>query len=523
MLRSRGSGRSGETYSKQRNLNGMGSGGLYDVVVVGAGFGGLGAAVRLGELGAKVALVEAVNYPGGCAATFSRGGFQFEAGATLSSGLAEDQLFGKWIRRYDLPVESYKLDPVIEMRLGNTEPLGLRSDKTLFVQELCRREPGHAEGIRKFFSFQSKVADAFWPLFEDPGALPPLGPHSMVALIPHLDKLVAKAPLLHRGLHDVLRRHRLQDCASMTSFIDALCQITVQCSSKVAAAPIALSALDFPWRGSSHVVGGIGNLAHGLVQAAEALGIEIGFSERAKGIRKDGDGFVVETRRRTLRSRRLILNLIPSAAAKLFGQSASLLEVNHLAIKREAQSWGALMKYAVVVPPKNAPDKACHLQLVDDTCQAFHSGNHVFLSISDASENERCPAGQRTITASTHFALSHDGQKHFDLPEADQAIRVESVRARMMRTIQKRAPEWFRQVQFELLGSPRTFARFTNRTDGRVGGPPRTSGVLNVLRSPNYEMMPGVFLVGDCMSPGQSTYACAVGGIKVVELLQRLR
>lgn len=51
----------------------------YDAVVIGAGNGGLTAAVRLAQGGAKTLLVEKHNLPGGFATSFRRGRFEFEA------------------------------------------------------------------------------------------------------------------------------------------------------------------------------------------------------------------------------------------------------------------------------------------------------------------------------------------------------------------------------------------------------------------------------------------------------------
>ena len=51
----------------------------YDAVVIGAGNGGLVAAVRLLQGGAKTLLVEKHNLPGGFATSFRRGRFEFEA------------------------------------------------------------------------------------------------------------------------------------------------------------------------------------------------------------------------------------------------------------------------------------------------------------------------------------------------------------------------------------------------------------------------------------------------------------
>lgn len=50
----------------------------YDAVVIGGGNGGLVAAIRLLQGGAKTLLVEKHNLPGGFATSFRRGRFEFE-------------------------------------------------------------------------------------------------------------------------------------------------------------------------------------------------------------------------------------------------------------------------------------------------------------------------------------------------------------------------------------------------------------------------------------------------------------
>jgi len=51
----------------------------YDLVVVGAGNGGLMAACRASLMGLKTLVIEKHNLPGGCATSFRRGRFEFEA------------------------------------------------------------------------------------------------------------------------------------------------------------------------------------------------------------------------------------------------------------------------------------------------------------------------------------------------------------------------------------------------------------------------------------------------------------
>jgi hypothetical protein len=67
-----------------------------DVLVVGAGFGGLGAAMGLVERGAKRDGVRAARLSGGCAGTFTRGGCRYDAGATLSSGFGPGPAVRGW-------------------------------------------------------------------------------------------------------------------------------------------------------------------------------------------------------------------------------------------------------------------------------------------------------------------------------------------------------------------------------------------------------------------------------------------
>src|SRR6476620_8581151 len=63
-------------------------------VVIGAGFGGLAAAVRLRAMGWEVTVLEALDQPGGRARVFERDGFTFDAGPTvITAPYLFDELF----------------------------------------------------------------------------------------------------------------------------------------------------------------------------------------------------------------------------------------------------------------------------------------------------------------------------------------------------------------------------------------------------------------------------------------------
>ena len=87
---------------------------FYDVVVIGAGIGGLAAGALLAGKGFSVAVFEARPRPGGYCASFRRGGYAFDAALDAVSGCGE----GGWLRRVlekigvEGEVEFVRLDPL---------------------------------------------------------------------------------------------------------------------------------------------------------------------------------------------------------------------------------------------------------------------------------------------------------------------------------------------------------------------------------------------------------------------------
>ena len=79
----------------------------FDAVVIGSGTGGLSAALSLATAGKKVLLLEQHNMPGGCATSFVRGRFEFDASLHEFCSLGYP---GNWAMTGKLLMEKYKLD-----------------------------------------------------------------------------------------------------------------------------------------------------------------------------------------------------------------------------------------------------------------------------------------------------------------------------------------------------------------------------------------------------------------------------
>ncbi len=490
-----------------------------DVLVIGAGFGGLAAALALSEEGASVCLSESLRYPGGCASSFRREGASFDAGATLVSGLGRGQLFGDWLARYAPDTRVDWIDPLVELRAAGLTLTASR-DRAHLVEQLCARPGAPTDRVRAFFAKQASVADVLWQLFEDIELLPPF---SLASLARHATRALRYAPLLPllgRSLGSVLAAYGIADFAPLRLYIDALCQITVQCPGSQAEATFALAAMDYYYRGTGHVRGGVGTLAEALLGAAARSGADVRLSNRVVGLRRDADGiWVASTRHGEIRARTVVANLLPSALSSLL--APELREARDVARLREdtariEDGWGAAMLYVVARPPASAPRDAHHLQLVDDPSLPLCEGNHVFVSASSAAETERAPPGRRALTISTHVPLAN-----LRSAGAEVGGYVASVHSTMRRTLEARAPEWWHGVEHELTASPRTFARFVGRPSGAVGGIPRSAGLSSYAHIGPRQVLDGVWLVGDSVFPGQSALATAIGGTRAAADIAR--
>lgn len=486
----------------------------YDVVVIGAGFGGLATALSLAERGARVALCERLRYAGGCASTFRRKGFSFEAGATLFSGLAEDQLFGKWIRAHALPVSVEWLDPLVELRSPGLV-LEVSSRRQALVETFRRLAGDREADVSRFFAMQRRVADVLWQLFDEPDLLPPFDASSLARHALRSPRYLVLLPLLGRSLAEVLGRHGLGDFAPLRTYLDAVCQITVQASAAEAEAPFALAAMDYFFRGTGHVQGGIGALASALLGAIRACGGDVFLSCAVEGVERDerSDRFLVRTRRGELSARAVVANVLPHAARALLGRRDGELPTLDALARRVETGWGAAMLYAVARAPEGSPSSARHIEIVVDRDAPFIDGNHVFLSISGAADAGRAPPGCRTLTASTHLRLS--GLRA--MRDEAQAAHIALVHEKMKAAIAQHAPGWWSGITHLETASPRTFERFTGRFGGYVGGIPRRAGLSCYRGMGPTIVTPGFFLVGDTVFPGQSTLGVALGGVRLAQ------
>ena len=81
-------------------------------VVIGSGFGGLAAAIRLGAKGYRVTVLEKLDQPGGRARVFKQDGYVFDAGPTIiTAPFVLDELWQLCGKKLQDDVNLMPMDP----------------------------------------------------------------------------------------------------------------------------------------------------------------------------------------------------------------------------------------------------------------------------------------------------------------------------------------------------------------------------------------------------------------------------
>lgn len=153
-------------------------------VVIGAGFGGIAAALRLRAKGYDVTVIERTKMPGGRAQVFEAGGYRHDAGPTV---ITAPFLFSELFDLFDKNIEDYvtfvPLKPWYRFRFpdGDTFDYGGTLEDTL--AEIRRIEPRDEAGYMRLLDHSKKLFDVgFTELADQPFH----NPMKMVHQIPRL-------------------------------------------------------------------------------------------------------------------------------------------------------------------------------------------------------------------------------------------------------------------------------------------------------------------------------------------------
>lgn len=120
-------------------------------LVIGSGFGGLAAAVRLGARGYRVTVLEKLDAPGGRAYVFRQDGFTFDAGPTIvTAPFVLEELWGLCGKRFADDVTLVPMMPFYRIRFDDGDTFDYSGDPAQVRAEIARFAPGDIAGYDRY-------------------------------------------------------------------------------------------------------------------------------------------------------------------------------------------------------------------------------------------------------------------------------------------------------------------------------------------------------------------------------------
>lgn len=231
-------------------------------VVIGSGFGGLAAAVRLGARGYRVTVLEKLDAPGGRAYVYRQDGFTFDAGPTvITAPFLLEELWELCGRKLSDDIDLRPVAPFYRIRFDDGTSFDYSGDAEAMRAEVARLAPGDVAGYERFL----KASEAIFKVgFEQLGHVAFDSWTDMAKVVPDLLKLEG-----YRTVYSLACKYvddpRLRVVLTFQSLLvggNPFSTTSVYC---------LIAFLERRW-GVHFAMGGTGSLVKGLVGLIEGQG-----------------------------------------------------------------------------------------------------------------------------------------------------------------------------------------------------------------------------------------------------------
>jgi phytoene desaturase len=245
-----------------------------NIIIIGSGFGGLGAAIRLAARGHNVEIFEKRDKPGGRAYVYEMNGFKFDGGPTvITAPFLFDALFELAGKKKEDYFTLKALDPFYRIFNNKGEYFDYNSDTDFTLSQIERFSPQDKQGYLDFIKTTKAI---FQKGFIELGDKPFTNFSDMARIVPDMIKLKSHKTV-YSYVSGFIKNDFLRQCFSFHPLL-------------VGGNPFDTTSiyalihyLEREW-GIHYAMGGTGTIVSGLVKLFEELGGKIHYNSEVKEI-----------------------------------------------------------------------------------------------------------------------------------------------------------------------------------------------------------------------------------------------
>lgn len=248
------------------------------VIVIGTGFGGLGAAARLAARGYQVEIFEKLDKPGGRGYVYELDGYKFDAGPTvITAPFMFDDIFSLAGKRREDYIEFIPCDPFYRIFDSEGRAFDYNADPDFIASQIEKWNPDDVAGYQRFMKTTKAI---FEKGFVELADKPFLHVGDMIRIIPDLVKLQS-LKMVYTYVAQFIEDEFLRRCFSFHPLL-------------VGGNPFSTTSiyamihyLEREW-GVFFAKGGTGALVQAMVRLIEELGGKIHYNSEITEIQTDG-------------------------------------------------------------------------------------------------------------------------------------------------------------------------------------------------------------------------------------------
>ena len=234
-------------------------------VVIGSGFGGLAAAIRLSVRGYAVQVVEKLDAPGGRAYVHYPDGFTFDAGPTIiTAPFLLEELWTLCGRTFSDDVDLRPMDPFYRIRFHDGTHFDYSGNAETMLEEVARFEPADVAGYLRFVEDAERCKKLG---FEGLGSVAFDSLGDLIRAIPAFARMGA-----WRSIYSLVAKHfkneKLRTVMSFHPLLIGGNPFSVTCAYAL------INSLERTW-GVHSAMGGTGAIVRGMVKLLAERGVPV--------------------------------------------------------------------------------------------------------------------------------------------------------------------------------------------------------------------------------------------------------
>ena len=481
------------------------------IVVVGAGIAGLTSAAILSKLGFSVTLLESHTQSGGCAGTFKRKKYIFDAGATQVAGLEEGGIHYKIFKFLGIPLPAATiLDPACIVDLNDgSNPIPIWYDKNKWIAEREMQFPGS----QRFWQLCSLIHKSNWAFANNNPVLPIKNfwdfKQLSKALVP---QNFITGLLLKSTMFDLLSLCGLSKDERLIKFLNLQLKLYSQEDVFNTAALYGSTVLQISQQphGLWHLKKSMQALSKSLEASLQKTGVNIMFSHKVNSINFDKAKscwkVFANFKNKNLEyfADDIIYTLPPQSLLNHLDESSDSRKNYKKRLRNLPEPSGAVVFYSALKKEHIAKTSSNHYQILSGKLGS------IFVSISEENDG-RAPKDEITMIASIFVKT----EEWFGLEKYEYIKKKKDYLQKISFALEKHfsigSEDWLHRE----LATPLGFEKWTGRPKGIVGGLGQNPDIFGLFGLSSRTPMTGLWLCGDSIYPGEGTAGVSQSALMV--------